>query len=565
MDGATVVERSGLVLLEVAHPDFGRAREEIAPLSELVKAPEGLHTYRLTALSLWNAAALGISGDEAVARLRRHARLAVPPEVERSVREWARRYGLVTLARGLTSDRVAVACQDLEALAALKSDPEIASLVIPGTVGRIEVPARERGRLKQALVRIGYPPIDRVGYARFAPLEVKLRETTVLRPYQADAVDAFFTGVSPESQDGGSGVVCLPCGAGKTLVGLAAIARLGAEALVITSGTVAARQWIREALERTTLREDQVGEYTGSKKLVRPLTVTTYALLATRPRNSKPDAPPPHLELLSRAGFGLIVYDEVHLLPAPVFRATAEIQAKRRLGLTATLVREDGREGDVFALLGPKRAETPWKALERQRWLAEARCVEVRVALAPGSRDEYAFAALGDMFRIAATNPRKDELARALVERHAGGRILIIGTYLDQLDRLARSLNAPLVTGSVPEPERDRLYGAFRRGELSLLLVSKVANFAIDLPDASVAIEVSGTYGSRQEEAQRLGRILRPKSDGSGAVFYALVTKETREEDAAARRQRFLLEQGYRYEVVAAEEILSAPERAVPP
>lgn len=556
-EGAAVVERGGLVLVETGHPGFEAARDDLAPLAELVKAPDALHTYKLTPLSLWNAAALGIPGDEAVLRLRRHARLGVPPEVESDVRDWGRRYGLVVLQPGLTSDRVGIACTDPAALAVLRGDAEVASLLVPGTVGRLEVPARERGRLKQALVRLGYPAVDRVGYARFAPLSLSLRETTVLRPYQRAAVESFFAGGSPQSPDGGSGIVCLPCGAGKTLVGLAAIARLGAEALVITSGTVAARQWVREAVERTTLRPDQVGEYTGSKKQVRPLTVTTYSLLATRPRGAREGDPPPHLELLSRSGFGLIVYDEVHLLPAPVFRATAEIQAKRRLGLTATLVREDGRETDVFALLGPKRAEVGWKALEAQRYLAEARCVEVEVPLAPSLRDRYAFAALAEMFHIAATNPRKDEVALALVERHRGDRVLVIGTYLDQLGRLAETLGAPLITGSTPEPERDRLYGAFRRGELRVLLVSKVANFAIDLPDANVAIEVSGTYGSRQEEAQRLGRVLRPKSDGSGAVFYALTTKDTREEDTAARRQRFLLEQGYRYEKVSSAAVLA--------
>jgi DNA excision repair protein ERCC-3 len=317
---------------------------------------------------------------------------------------------------------------------------------------------------------------------------------------------------------------------------------------------------MREAREKTSLRPEQVGEYSGTRKEVKPFTVTTYSLLVTRPRNSSKDVTPPHLELLSRAGFGMVVYDEIHLLPAPVFRATAAIQAKRRLGLTATLVREDGREADVFALVGPKRAEVGWKRLEAMKYLAEARCIEVRVPLAGALRDRYAFSGLEEAFRLAATNPKKEEVALALMERHLDEPVLVIGTYLDQLDRIAKASRTPLVTGATSEADREQLYLAFRRGDLKALCVSKVANFAIDLPDASIAIELSGTYGSRQEEAQRLGRVLRPKADGRGALFYALVTDETREQDMAARRQRFLLEQGYRYEVIGAAELMvSAP------
>jgi len=543
-DGAALSD-GDLLLLETAHPRFDAARDELAPIAETVKTPEALHTYRLTPLSIWNAAATGMRLEDVVGRLRRNLRLGLSPALEELVSSWFRRYGAIVL-------RASVGGLELEArddatLDRVLEDQEVRSIIIERTGARARVPLEERGRLKQALVRTGYPARDLAGYASFQPLDIRMK--VPLRPYQQEALDAFFG-----SDEAGSGVLVLPCGAGKTVIGLAAIARVGCEALVVTSNTQAARQWAREAVEKTSLREDQVGEYSGAKKLVRPLTVTTYSLLITRPRGSSRDQTPPHLELLSRAGFGMVVYDEIHLLPAPVFRATAAIQAKRRLGLTATLVREDGHEADVFALVGPKRAEVAWKRLEALRFLAEARCLEVRVPLAPSLRDRYAFAGLEEAFRIAATNPRKEEVALALMERHQDEPVLVIGTYLDQLERISKASRSPLVTGATPEGERERLYRAFRTGEEKALCVSKVANFAIDLPDASVAIELSGTYGSRQEEAQRLGRVLRPKSDGRGALFYALVTDETRELDMAQRRQRFLLEQGYRYDVLAASE-----------
>ncbi|HZU96768.1 MAG TPA: DNA repair helicase XPB [Planctomycetota bacterium] len=547
-DGAALSD-GDLLLLETAHPRFDAARDELAPIAETVKTPEALHTYRLTPLSIWNAAATGMRLEDVVGRLRRNLRLGLSPALEELVSSWFRRYGAIVL-------RASVGGLELEArddatLDRVLEDQEVRSIIIERTGARARVPLEERGRLKQALVRTGYPARDLAGYASFQPLDIRMK--VPLRPYQQEALDAFFG-----SDEAGSGVLVLPCGAGKTVIGLAAIARVGCEALVVTSNTQAARQWAREAVEKTSLREDQVGEYSGAKKLVRPLTVTTYSLLITRPRGSSRDQTPPHLELLSRAGFGMVVYDEIHLLPAPVFRATAAIQAKRRLGLTATLVREDGHEADVFALVGPKRAEVAWKRLEALRFLAEARCLEVRVPLAPSLRDRYAFAGLEEAFRIAATNPRKEEVALALMERHQDEPVLVIGTYLDQLERISKASRSPLVTGATPEGERERLYRAFRTGEEKALCVSKVANFAIDLPDASVAIELSGTYGSRQEEAQRLGRVLRPKSDGRGALFYALVTDETRELDMAQRRQRFLLEQGYRYDVLAASELLAS-------
>jgi DNA excision repair protein ERCC-3 len=548
VEPGAVIDGSGLVLLETAHPGYESARDDLAPLAELVKTPEGLQTFRLTPLSCWNASALGITPDEAVSRLRRHGRLGVPAPVEANVREWIARYGALVLVAGPAPQALELQARDAATLERVLRHREVAPLLTRTGESRAEAAASERGRLKQALVHAGFPARDRVGYAPSNPLTLRLKDPGILRPYQREALDAFFA----PGEEAGSGVLCLPCGAGKTLLGLAAIGHVGCEALVVTSGTTAARQWIREALERTTLRREQVGEYSGSRKEVRSLTVTTYSILVTRPRGLAAGEVPPHLELLSRAGFGMVVYDEVHLLPAPVFRATADIQAKRRLGLTATLVREDGREADVFALVGPKRAEVGWKRLESQRYLATAQCVEVRVPLAPALRERYAFAALEEMFRLAATNPRKDSVALSLLERHRDERVLLIGTYLDQLTRVALLAGAPLITGATPEGERERLYGAFRRGEVQVLAVSKVANFAIDLPDASVAIELSGTYGSRQEEAQRLGRVLRPKSDGRAAFFYVLVTADTREEAMAERRQRFLLEQGYRYLVEAA-------------
>ncbi len=547
--GAALLD-GDLVLLETAHPGFEKAREELSPIAELVKTPEALHTYRLTPLSLWNAAATGLPIEEAVERLRRHARLGVDPALVECLRLWYGRYGAIVLrAQG---ERLEVEARDEATLDRVMEDPLVRALLVERRGARAWALPGERGRLKQALIHAGYPARDLAGYAPFEPLLVRMK--VALRPYQEEALDAFFA-----TEEAGSGVLVLPCGAGKTVIGLAAVARVGCEALVVTSSTSAARQWVREAREKTSLRAEQVGEYSGSRKEVRPFTVTTYSLLVTRPRNSSKDTLPPHLDLLSRAGFGMVVYDEIHLLPAPVFRATAEIQAKRRLGLTATLVREDGHEADVFALVGPKRAEVGWKRLEQQRYLAEARCVEIRVPLAGALRDRYAFAGLEEAFRIAATNPRKEEVALALMERYQDEPVLVIGTYLDQLERIARTSCTPLVTGATGEAERDRLYVAFRKGELKALCVSKVANFAIDLPDASVAIELSGTYGSRQEEAQRLGRVLRPKSDGRSALFYALVTDETREQDMAARRQRFLLEQGYRYEVASPEAVLAAP------
>jgi DNA excision repair protein ERCC-3 len=402
----------------------------------------------------------------------------------------------------------------------------------------------ERGNLKQALVKLGWPAEDLAGYVDGEAHPIALVEDGwKLRPYQREAAEGFW--------HGGSGVVVLPCGAGKTLVGAAAMARAGATTLVLVTNTVAARQWRDELVRRTSLTEDEIGEYSGAKKEIRPVTVATYQVMTTRRKGVYT-----HLELLDAHDWGLIVYDEVHLLPAPIFRMTADLQARRRLGLTATLIREDGREDDVFTLIGPKRYDAPWREIENQGWIAPADCVEVRVTLSDGERLAYATAEPDDRYRLCSTTDTKTRVVEQLVARHAGDQTLVIGQYIDQLDELAERLDAPVVKGGTTVRERQRLYEAFRAGEVPTLVVSKVANFSIDLPEASVAIQVSGTFGSRQEEAQRLGRILRPKSDGRTARFYSVVARDTVDQDFAQHRQRFLAEQGYAYRIVDAEDVL---------
>jgi DNA excision repair protein ERCC-3 len=428
--------------------------------------------------------------------------------------------------------------------------------------GRAFVGELDRGTIKQALIKIGYPVDDRGGYLDGDPLQVELREQALsgrpfaLRPYQNEAARAFY---AAGSVLGGNGVIVLPCGAGKTVVGIGVIHLVGTKTLILTTNTVAVRQWREELLDKTMLTPDQVGEYTGDGKQVAPITISTYQMMTWRRTKSSEFE---HFGLFSRENWGLVIYDEVHLLPAPIFRVTAELQARRRLGLTATLVREDGKEDEVFCLIGPKRCDVPWKVLESKGFIAQASCVEVRVPLEPTWRSIYASADARGKFRVASENPAKTAVIEKLIAKHKGAHILLIGQYIDQLDALARHLRAPLITGKTPTQERERLYAAFKSGEIELLLVSKVGNFAIDLPDANVAIQVSGTFGSRQEEAQRLGRILRPKSDGSGAVFYSIVTLGSRDQEFAQRRQLFLTEQGYTYEIVEAQMLAPSNEAA---
>ncbi len=547
MNGPLIVQSDRTLLLEVDHADAEACRADIAPFAELERSPEHVHTYRLSSLGLWNASAAGHDAEQVVDALLRWSRYTVPQALLVDVAEVMGRYGRLRLEIDPVHGLV-LRTTDLAVLTeVLRAKP-----VVPLVGARIDdhtvvVPRGERGRLKQALLKAGWPAEDLAGYVDGAAHPIVLLEGQGfdLRPYQHQAVDAFFAG--------GSGAIVLPCGAGKTLVGLAAMARAGARTLILVTNTVAARQWRAELLARTSLTEAEIGEYSGERKEIRPVTLATYQILTTRRREIYT-----HLELFSAEDWGLVIYDEVHLLPAPVFRMTAEIQSRRRLGLTATLVREDGREGDVFSLIGPKRYDAPWRDIEAQGWIAPAVCTEVRVTLTDEERMSYALAEAEERYRVGATAYSKlavvEALSRAAVAD--GQPTLVIGQYIDQVEALAERLGAPLITGKTPTRERERLYQAFRDGEEMLLVVSKVANFSIDLPEASVAIQVSGAFGSRQEEAQRLGRILRPKRDGRQAHFYAVVARDTNDQEFAARRQRFLAEQGYAYQIVDAEAVL---------
>ncbi|HEX2204056.1 MAG TPA: DNA repair helicase XPB [Longimicrobium sp.] len=549
-----IVQGDHTLLLEAGHPRYAEARDRLARFAELVKSPEHVHTYRVTPLSVWNARAVGVGADEIAGALRELSKYPVPPNVEAAIRDHASRYGRLRVRRD--GEGLVLEADDAPLAEEVSRHRHVGPLLAARLDARsFRVDPAARGRLKQALVKAGFPAEDLAGYTAGEPLAVALRDNArsgapfALRPYQRDAADAFH---AAGSERGGSGVVVLPCGAGKTVVGLACMAAVGASTLVLTTSVTAVRQWIAELLDKTGLHPDQVGEYTGAAKEVRPVTVATYQVLTHRSRG---DGAFPHLELFDRRDWGLIVYDEVHLLPAPVFQVTATLQARRRLGLTATLVREDGREDDVFALIGPKKAEVPWKVLEGEGWIATAACTEVRVPLPAELRMPYAVAEARERFRIASENPEKAEVVRRVLARHPGEPALIIGMYLDQLREIARHLDVPVLTGDTSQAKRDRLYADFRAGKVPVLAVSKVANFAVDLPDASLAVQVSGTFGSRQEEAQRLGRILRPKAGANQAHFYSLVTRDTVEQEFAMKRQLFLCEQGYAYAIVDAAEV----------
>jgi DNA excision repair protein ERCC-3 len=548
-----VVQSDRTLLLEVDHPLYAETRDALAQFAELEKSPEHIHTYRLTALSLWNAAAAGLEAGTVISLLTQYSKYELPPVIISDVRDYMGRYGKLRLIR--QDNELVLSSNDPILIAEVARQKRMQPYIIGQKDGNNLVvdPAR-RGHVKQALVAIGYPAKDLAGYTDGSPLLFSRRELTqtdqpfVMRPYQEAAVDAFYVN---GTVSGGSGVVVLPCGAGKTIVGIGAMADIQRATLILTPNTVAVRQWIAELLDKTTLTPAEVGEYTGDRKDIRPVTVTTYQILTYRPSE---DGDFPHFGLVTGHDWGLIIYDEVHLLPAPVFRLTAEIQARRRLGLTATLVREDGREADVFGLIGPKRFDVPWRELERQGWIATAECHEIRVALPEDQRMTYALSEEREKYRMAAENPVKTEVVQELLARHSHDQVLIIGQYLDQLKLLASLLKAPLLSGRTNNSQREKLYDQFRRGEIKRLVVSKVANFAIDLPDANVAIQVSGTFGSRQEEAQRLGRLLRPKADGRPAHFYTIVTRDTRDQDFSANRQLFLTEQGYRYTIEDAED-----------
>jgi DNA excision repair protein ERCC-3 len=552
-DNPLIVQSDKTILLEVDNSMYEDARDTISGFAELIKSPEHVHTYKITNLSLWNAAASGMAASRIIAALEAYSRYAVPENVIIDIEDYVSRYGRLKLKMldgsvVLQSDDEILMKEVMRNKKVLKylTEEQIDARTVVVTLGA-------RGYIKKALTDIGFPAEDLVGYVKGEFLPITLLATTrkglpfSLRKYQLEAVDSFYAGGSAA---GGSGVVVLPCGAGKTVVGLGVLEKLDTNTLVITTSTVASRQWRDELLDKTDLDGGMVGEYSAEKKEIKPITIATYQIITYRPRKSDEDAFP-HFSLFNERNWGLIIYDEVHMLPAPVFRVTAELQARRRLGLTATLVREDGKERDVFSLIGPKKYDAPWKELEEQGWIAEAVCNEIRLKMDDNFRLQYALAADRNKHRIAAENPRKYDITRRIVEYHRkkGDRILVIGTYIEQLERLAKMLDAKLLTGKTPNRERMKLYDAFRSGEVDVMVVSKVANFAVDLPDANVAVQISGTFGSRQEEAQRLGRLLRPKDDGSPAFFYTLVSKDTKDQDFGAKRQLFLTEQGYRYHI----------------
>ncbi|GAA1235402.1 DNA repair helicase XPB [Oryzihumus leptocrescens] len=543
-DGPLIVQSDKTLLLEVDHPRAEEARRAIAPFAELERAPEHVHTYRLTPLGLWNARAAGHDAEQVVNALITHSRYAVPHALLVDVADTMDRYGRLRL--GKDGERLVLHSTDRpvleEVLRHKKIQPLLGERLDDATV---VVHPSERGHLKQQLLKVGWPAEDLAGYVDGEAHPIALAEDGwALRPYQEQAVNGFW--------HGGSGVVVLPCGAGKTLVGAGAMAQASATTLILVTNTVSARQWRDELVRRTSLTEDEIGEYSGARKEIRPVTIATYQVLTTKRKGVYP-----HLDLLDARDWGLIVYDEVHLLPAPIFRMTADLQARRRLGLTATLVREDGREADVFSLIGPKRFDAPWKDIEAQGYIAPADCVEVRVTLPDGERMTYAMAEAEERYRLASCSTTKDGVVSSLVDKHRGEPTLVIGQYLDQLESLAERLDAPVITGETSVTVRQKLFQQFRTGEIGLLVVSKVANFSIDLPEASIAIQVSGTFGSRQEEAQRLGRVLRPKGDGRTAHFYTVVSRDTVDADFAAHRQRFLAEQGYAYRIVDADDVTS--------
>ena len=542
-NGPLIVQSDKTALLEVDHPDAGEARHDLAIFAELERAPEHIHTYRITRLGLWNARAAGHDSDFVLGVLDKYAKFAVPSGVRADIAETMNRYGRLSIRKSPAGELELFSTERAILLEASKNRKIAELLDGPISNEAFRIQPWARGQVKQELLKLGWPAEDFAGYAAGTPHEISLGQGDwKIRDYQTKAVEKFW--------EGGSGVVVLPCGAGKTIVGAAAMATAKTNTLILVTNTVSARQWKAELLKRTTLTEDEIGEYSGSLKEVKPVTIATYQILTTKRK-----AEYAHLALLNANDWGLIVYDEVHLLPAPIFKMTADLQARRRLGLTATLVREDGKEGDVFSLIGPKRFDAPWKEIEAQGYIAPAACYEVRIDLPEDERMDYAISNQEDRYRIAATSKTRIPVIQKLLKNHAGEPTLVIGQYLDQIHEVSAALQVPEITGETPVDERERLFELFRSGQLSTLVVSKVANFSIDLPEASVAIQISGSYGSRQEEAQRLGRLLRPKADGRTASFYTLISRDTVDQDFAQNRQRFLAEQGYSYEILDAHSL----------
>jgi DNA excision repair protein ERCC-3 len=541
--GPLIVQSDKTALLEVNHTQAADARHDLAVFAELERAPEHVHTYRITKLGLWNARAAGHDSSFVLGVLDKYSKFPIPASIRVDIEQTMSRYGRLVIRKGESGDLELYSSEPAVLLETTRQRKVNDLLLDRIDENTWQIADWARGQIKQELLKLGWPAEDLAGYTPGIPHEIALVEDSwAMRDYQGSAVEKFW--------DGGSGVVVLPCGAGKTIVGAATMAKAKTNTLILVTNTVSARQWKSELLKRTTLTEEEIGEYSGSMKEVAPVTIATYQILTTKRKTEYA-----HLALLNDHDWGLIVYDEVHLLPAPIFKMTADLQARRRLGLTATLVREDGKEGDVFSLIGPKRFDAPWKEIEAQGYIAPAACFEVRIDLPADEHFEYAIANQEDRYRLSATSTVKIPVIQKLIEKHKGEPTLVIGQYIDQLNAVAAALNAALITGDTPISERERLFAEFREGRLGVLVVSKVANFSIDLPEASVAIQISGSYGSRQEEAQRLGRILRPKADGRTASFYTLIARDTVDQDFAQNRQRFLAEQGYAYEILDAVDL----------
>lgn len=572
-----IVQGDRSLLLDVHAPLAEECRNALIPFAELEKSPEHLHTYRLTPLSLWNAASAGFSADDAAAVLQKYARYDVPQSVIAWIKETASRFGKITLLAGPDIEvpvKEGSAEKIIEHYLYLKADslPVYKEIFANHSVKKLLTASSDsnapehsflihltdRGTIKQLLLQAGWPVKDQVALTDGEPLDVSLRQTTAagqplqIREYQTGAARALVGDKGPGT---GFGTIVLPCGAGKTIVGMTIMDMLKTSTLIITTNISAVHQWIDELLDKTNLTRDKIAEYSGESKTIKQVTVATYQVLTWRPDK---EGPYPHFSIFHERPWGLIIYDEVHMLPAPVFRVVADLQAVRRVGLTATLVREDGCEGYVFSLVGPKRYDVPWKELERDRWIATAECVEIRIDLPAYQEIDYAVAGTREKHKIASMNPEKLPVVSQIIKKFPDDKILVIGQYLQQLDEIVKELGCPIITGKTPTIERDRIYNDFREGKIRVLVVSKVANFAIDLPDASLAIQVSGTFGSRQEEAQRLGRILRPKERKSR--FFTLITRNTVEEEFGSNRQKFLAEQGYEYKIVRYDGELNLDE-----